>query len=410
MSAGELRERAAALRAAGERLRRRPAAEVALSLGAVLERWRDPCAAERVRLEAELPAATGFHGAGVREGLELGLGPWSAEAWRELVGRELGPEPGLGAPLSAVLLAGSLPLPTLLGVIAPLALRSPVLVKAASRDPLTPVLVAESIAAIDPGLADCVAVCSFAHGDDESLRAFLEADCIVATGSDAAVDAIAARVPVSRRVLRHGHGVSLALLGPEACEGELLEATGAGLALDTALWDQLGCLSPQAVFAAGDTESCHEVTRALAAALGEVGQRLPRGEVPEEARALTEHERASAELRAAAGSGALLCAGADWTAVCEADATPRANPLYRFLRVHPLDESGLERQLAPWAPYLSGVALAGFGARGGALRDRLKKLGATRVCEPGTLQAPPLGWPRDGLPVLASLRDPSKPD
>ena len=45
---------------------------------------------------------------------------------------------------------------------------------------------------------------------------------------------------------------------------------------------------------------------------------------------------------------------------------------------------------------LPGVALAGFRGQEPALRE----LGATRICPPGQLQAPPLDWARDARGVL----------
>ena len=62
----------------------------------------------------------------------------------------------------------------------------------------------------------------------------------------------------------------------------------------------------------------------------------------------------------------------------------------------------LARVLAPLRRYLAGVALAGFPDRDAVAAD-LGLLGATRVCAPGSLQCPPLDWPRDGHPPLASL-------
>ncbi|RIL03509.1 MAG: hypothetical protein DCC71_14950, partial [Proteobacteria bacterium] len=49
------------------------------------------------------------------------------------------------------------------------------------------------------------------------------------------------------------------------------------------------------------------------------------------------------------------------------------------------------------------VAVAGFGPATPALAGALANLGASRVCAPGALQAPPLDWPRDGRPVLLPL-------
>ena len=47
--------------------------------------------------------------------------------------------------------------------------------------------------------------------------------------------------------------------------------------------------------------------------------------------------------------------------------------------------------------------LAGFGGATPELRDALLRMGASRVCEPGSLQAPPLDWRNDGHGVVASL-------
>jgi hypothetical protein len=406
-----LRARLAALRAAGEGLRQRPARDVIDALAAMLDRWRDPTGPERRALERDLPGATGFSPANVRAGLARGLAPWSGEALRAIAQRELarGGSFALGHDLTAVLLAGAIPMPALLSMIAPLALRSAALVKTAARDPITAPLVARSIAAIDPELARCVEVVGFAGADTACLEVFLGGDCILATGSDATIAAIAARIGPRQTLLRHGHRLSIALLGPEACGGAALDEAARGLALDIALWDQLGCLSPIAVYVAGDTNICRLVGAALADALGEIGRSLPRGEVAASAGALFAHERAGAELRAAAGQDVSVHAAADagWAVVCESGAAPRPAPLHRFVRVHPLAApESLGAALRLLAPHLAGVAVAGFGGARPAVEARLRAAGATRICAPGELQSPPLDWPRDGLAALASLARP----
>ena len=45
-------------------------------------------------------------------------------------------------------------------------------------------------------------------------------------------------------------------------------------------------------------------------------------------------------------------------------------------------------------------ALEGFGETSAKIAAELTRLGASRVCAPGTLQTPPLEWPRDGRAVL----------
>ncbi len=411
MTPDALRARLAALRTAGAELRRRPAREVIDALAAVLDRWRDREAPERRALERDLPAATGFSAENVREGLARGLAPWRGDALRGLAERELrrGGAFARGHDVTSVLLAGSIPMPTLWAVIAPLALRSPALVKAASRDPITAALAARSISAINPGLGRCIDVVGFPGEDGACMAVFLAADCVVATGSDATIASLEPRIGASQVLLRHGHRLSIAVLGPRACAGAALGEAARGLALDTALWDQQGCLSPVAVYVVADTEACRRVGAALAQALDAIGRTLPPGVVEPRAAALAAHERAGAELRAAAGRDVVLHRAADstWTVVCEADSAARPAPLHRFLRVHPVTSvDQLEEALAPLAAHLAGTALAGFGESEPAIEQRLRSLGASRVCAPGELQSPPLDWPRDGLAALGSLAQP----
>jgi hypothetical protein len=401
------------LREAGTALGRRSARETLEVLGRTLDGWRDPRSAWRRGLEAELPAATGFTRPVVREGLARGLEAWSGDALVSLYEHELGGLEGTGGEArgfdtTAVLLAGSIPMPTLLSLLAPLAMRSPVLAKRASRDPVTAGWWLRSLAETDAELARCADVLDFSGDDDSCVHALVAADCVVATGSDETVAAVAARVAPPRRFVGHGHAVSVAALAPPATRGAALDAAADGIALDVALWDQLGCLSPIAVYVVdADTAAADRVAESLARALADVETRLPRGAVDPAAAAVIAHERAEAEMRAATGRRVALHASADgrWTVVREDTAALRPAPLHRFVRVHPLpDASALLETLRPLADHLAGVALAGPGKpEPGALASALTTLGASRVCPPGALQAPPLGWPRGGRGVFTPL-------
>ena len=413
MTPGGLRARLAELREAGALLRARPARETQDALAGVLDAWRDPNSPVRAALEAELPAATGFSPAMVREGLSRALQGWSGDALRGLVDAELGGAAALegkrptaiaGFDTTAVILAGSIPMPTLLALVVPLALRSAVLAKAAARDPVTPRLVARSLAEADPGLGRALGVVEIPRDDAGLLAELLEADCIFATGSDAAVSAVRARVQGARRVVAHGHRLSLAALGPAATRGAaLLHATQA-LALDVALWDQLGCLSPVSVHVVrADPGACDRVAEALAEALAAAELRWPRGVMPASAAAAIRSARDEAELRGAARCPVRVFAGAAlaWTVVREDAPALREAPLYRFVRVHPAEsDRDLVAALAPAARHLAGVAIAGFGPHTREVARALAALGASRVCAPGTLQTPPLAWHHEGAGVL----------
>jgi hypothetical protein len=73
--------------------------------------------------------------------------------------------------------------------------------------------------------------------------------------------------------------------------------------------------------------------------------------------------------------------------------------------VHAVDHlAAAADALRPLAGRVAGIALAGFenGARSEAVEVAVA-LGASRVCAPGTLQAPPLGWHHEGSGVLLPL-------
>jgi hypothetical protein len=399
-------------RDAGE-IRRRPAHERLAALARVLDGWRERASPWRRGLEEELPACTGFSPENVRAGLDLALAPLSGDALHALVARELGGVASLegsagtlvrGFETCAVLLAGALPTPTLVALVAPLALGSGVLAKTSLHDPVTAGWLARSLGEVDPGLGACLAVASFRGDDAACTDALLEADCVVASGSDETIARLRPRVLPPRRFVARGHRVSVAALGPEAVHGEPLASCAAGLALDVALWDQLGCLSPVSVFALGGRAGGDRVAEALAEALERAGRRLPRGRLAPEAAAAVAREREEAEFRVAAGCDVRVFAGASWTVVREDDARARPAPLHRFVRVVPLAGSAdLVEALRPLGAHLAGVALAGFGSESIDIARSLAELGASRLCAPGRLQAPPLAWHQDGQGVLLPL-------
>ncbi len=412
--AAALRARLAELREAAAPWRRRPLAHRVARLADALEAACAPGSSLRRTLEASLPDATGFSPETVREGLARGLAGWGGPALHELAARELGAALGAtparratGFGTTTVLLAGALPTPTLPALLAPLVLGSAVLAKPSSHDPITAPAWAEALAAIDPEAGAALTVAVVPEDDSEARQALLEADCVVASGSDETVATLALRVRPPRRLVAYGHRMSFAALGPGALAGAPLERAAEALALDVALWDQLGCLSPLALFVQAPGGRVPEaVVEALAGALARAQERWPRGRVAPGSAAAVVQARDEAELRAAAGGGGAVLAGAgtSWTLVVETDARLRSAPLHRFLRVHPVaDADALLAALRPAAPWLAAVGLAGFGPDAGALAARLAELGASRICPLGSMQSPPLGWCHDNRGVLVPL-------
>jgi hypothetical protein len=400
MIARDVSEALARVRTAGEALRARPADQVLDALAAAVDRLADPGSAIRKGLEDELPEATGFSPETVREGLTRALGAWSGDALRDLVERELGrdafqgrgPRAVGGFPTTATILAGALPMPTLLDLLAPLVLRSPVLAKPSQHDPITAVRFRRDLANLDPELGAAVEIVAFPSDDADCVAALLEADCVLVTGSDATVRAVSARVTPPRRLVTHGHKLSIAAVGPDA-EPDVAER----IARDVALWDQLGCLSPLAVYAVGGAQ----FAEALADALAEAEARCPRGRVPAEAANAAVSEADQARMR---GARVWADTAGRFTVVQEIDTHWRPAPLHRFVRVHPVpDIPSLVDTLRPIGPFLAGAALEGFGTATRRLSTACAELGASRTCAPGRMQEPPLSWCRGNRGVLTPL-------
>lgn len=391
------------LDAAGRALRARPVGETLDALCRALDAWSDPESNWRKRLAEELPPVTGFSPETVQEGVRIGLAHWDGAALRKLVERERCTE-ATGFETTALFLAGSIPMPSLVQMLAPLVLGSPVLAKSAARDPVTPSLFAASIAEADALLGECVAAVQFSGEDAACVAELLDCTCIVATGSDETVAAVRARVPDGARLVEHGHRLSLAALGPDAGRRDALDGVASRLAVDIALWDQLGCLSPIAVYVVGE-RAASDVAEALAEKLAGLEGRMPRGTIEPAGATAFAQERAEAEMRAASGKVQLYAGDADaWAVVLEPTAGLRPAPLHRFVRVLPVvDAAGVTRAAAPYAPHLAGVAMEGFGTESEAVSSAFRALGASRICRPGALQAPPLGWNRGGHGVLRSL-------
>jgi hypothetical protein len=205
-----------------------------------------------------------------------------------------------------------------------------------------------------------------------------------------------------QRLVGYGHRLSVAALGadrpPDSAER---------VAEDVALWDQLGCLSPIAIFVSDRDRSGAEAFAAeLAAALADLEDRWPRGSIDTRTAADIRLERDQAEMRAASGAPVRVhrSDASSWTVVAEADSRIRPSPLHRFVRVHPV--AGIPELLEALEPverHLACVGVSGFADRRTELVAAFSRLGVSRICPVGAMQAPPLSWCHDNRGVLLPL-------
>jgi hypothetical protein len=388
---GRLRTEGAALRAlSGETL--------LAAWADTVEAFLDPASPERRALDPDLARSCWLSPEGLAAGLEAVLGGVRREPAAELFARAAGRE----APENPVLvvLASNLPALAVQPLLPALALRRPVLLKSPSAEPLFAPAFLAALARREPRLGDALAAADWPGGD-----ALLEAPVLAAAGTvlaygDApALDDLERRAP--GKVVGYGPKTSLAVVGKGGASEDLVE-TAAGLARDIALFDQRGCLSVVAVYAAGDAEA---LAVRLEEALAELFGRWPPGPADPAAQAGVQQLRLEAEMRGLRPTRLPLAAG---TVLVDPDPAFRPSPGLRTVRVHPL--SNLERLpalLAPWAGRLQGAALSGGDAW--KLEAGLEALGISRCAAPGELQSPDARWHNGGIDPLEALTCRSSP-
>ena len=376
-TSAQLRARLDAAVAARARLRGRPLRHTIAALAAAAERWRDDAS-----LRADLPRAARLSPAMIAAVVPIAAEALDAATMSALAEREWGagaaarPAPP-GPALVAHVVASNVPALALPAIALGCLAGAAVLVKSGRDDPLSAPAFQRALAAVDPVLAATVVTAYWPGGEVAREDAALgRAAVVVATGGDATLAALAPRL--GRRLIAHGPRWSVALVG----------RAGAGdvdaIALDTALHDQRGCLSPHAVYVTDDARAFAE---RLAAALDGLGARLPPGPASVDARAAARLVAAEAEW----APGAAVLGGAGSTVIYEDVPAFRPTAGRRTVRVHPLRHVRELPELLP-PGRIECLGLAGIDPA--PLVAALRAHGVARVCPVGRMQRPPLSWPR----------------
>ncbi len=177
---------------------------------------------------------------------------------------------------------------------------------------------------------------------------------------------------------------------------------------DIVAWDQLGCLSPHAIYVeTGGAIGPEQFAELLAAELAKFEATHPRGEISFDEHANMARHRDFYKVRSSHSPETRLWCSENstaWTVVFEADPDFRHSCLNRFVFVKAVVDLA---QLFPGVDKLRGkvstVGLAAAGAKAQKIANELAEWGVTRVCPLGQMQNPPLRWRHDGRPALGEL-------
>ena len=480
LRADGVRRLADRLRAArAESLEALPAASIARRVGAVALRFGVPGDPLRERAEPLVRAATGYSPEMVARVLDGMAADWTPAALERLLESEFGNVATLdgfvaqgeslteaagdagrhasrtrrrafGPVLALNLFAGNVPGVAVTALIRCLLVKAAVLGKTGRSEPVLPVLFAKALHESDAALGGCVAVTYWPGGSAGIERAaFEEADAVIVYGAGETVRDVRARVPATTRLIEHGPGVSVALVGAAALAaraasnpdvesahtGEAAARPGAAsvqpdragaftaasagrarqaasetaeqVARAVALFDQLGCVSPHAVYVerGGDVDPLG-FARLLADALAALAAELPRGSLSAAEAAAILDFRASAEFREIGGADVRVfgATGDAYTVLYDAEPAFEASCLHRSVRVKPIDRlENAALHLEPLRGLLQTVGIAGAAGREEVIATRMAALGACRIAALERMPWPPADWSHDGQRPLREL-------
>ncbi len=417
----DLRAIAKSLKEAKKTLEAIPASEIAIRLSEVAQQWLRSDCPERQQALALLPQRLPFSPQACERAFDALMSDLTAERLIRLLDDLLGDHRALdtfverirgirrrafGADLALLILAGNIVGIGLWDILFCLLCKTPVLVKPSSEDPVLPTLFAQSIARLNPELANAIAVVPFPSEQRELLTTVLsESDVVIAYGTDETMQAIKRLVPAKVRVIERGFRFSIGIVSVNFAN----ELVAGRLALDIARFDQRGCLSPQICFVVGQGAESRgqKFAQMVADALTHLQEELPPN-FHEGERASMVQFRLTCEML---GANVLTAPDHSWVIAfwdASKDVGVRAwqqvSCLGRVLHLVAMpSEDALATALRPFGKFLQGVAVAGDEATVSRWVEMLGELGANRICPVGQLQTPPLEWSQDGKHLIAEL-------
>jgi len=312
-----------------------------------------------------------------------------------------------GPELLVHITGGFLPNPALTSIILGLLVRSAQFVKCATGTSFLPRIFAHSLYTAQPKLGACIEIAEWKGGTaslEESL--FAETTLVTATGSDETLSALRRTLPIHVQFVGYGHKLSFAYITRDALAKP--EKLVPALARDVSAWNQLGCLSPHAIYVeTGGALTSDQLAELLARELEALEKIQPRGQVSPEAAAAISTRRMAYQVRASADPSTKIWQSENstsWTVVHDPALEFQPSCLNRFVYVKPVEH--FDQFLASLEPLRGKISTAGLAAPNDRVQElglKFAETGVTRVCRAGQMQAPPFSWRHDGRPSLGDL-------
>jgi hypothetical protein len=220
---------------------------------------------------------------------------------------------------------------------------------------------------------------------------------VIAFGSDAAMASIRGKLRFDQKFVAHGHAVSLLWLSdPKKITAKQARAC----AVDVLTYDQLGCLSPQAIYVPTGT-NIETLGEKLAQALEAEWQVIAKK--PARPLGIAARIAEARDIAFARGHRVWLPPSRHfgWTLIFDPDPTFSPSPLHGVIVLRRCAEAKLGKALAAVASRISTVGTV--GRMSSRLENAFLSLGVSRFCPAGRMQFPPLTWHHDGRQTLAEF-------
>ncbi len=277
------------------------------------------------------------------------------------------------------------------------------IVKLSSRNLAFPRFFADTLREVDTRgvLSDAFSLVHFPGGSgalEDVVKQ--QVDGIVAWGGEEMILSYKRDLPTTVKFIEYGPKISFQVVFGEALDRAGLDAAGARIARDVALWDQAACASPQNLF----VEQGIDVPRLMAAigrgfdALG-----LPRGQLSDDEHVEVLKEAARGAYDAVLHGSAEL-AGEGFYLHHDPQPGLRPSPLNRTLILKSFSSiDDLAVQVAPFARHLQSCGYLAGDAQRDRLLATLGSGGAMRFAPLGQMMQAPIGAPHDGRMGLLDL-------
>lgn len=396
--------------------------DLASIFGRVADQWLRP-SAERTAVVGAISDLTGLSRRVVEASITVEQGNSGKEAILAGLNRDLGDYRALdgfvhdadlkgltravGPDLVAAVLTANVPGLSYLPIVRSLMVKSPLAAKLSSGEPVFGPAWMESLARVEPPLAECAVLFCWAGGNPGlEAQLFAPAQVIVLYGGPNAVRELRDRIGPHKKILVHGHKIGLVLVGKEALDAreDAMELAGR-VALDVAMFDQRACIAPQILYAErGGKVGTEEFASMIAASLKLLEDELPPGRLSLDTAATLAQERNLVLFEAAQDGNRAVHAQGFSTVTHEAGAVFLGVLPTRFLRVCAVDR--LEEVFPIIEPHGSALQNAGLAVVPGrmiSIAEGLAKAGVSHITSPGMMHRPTMRWRHDGMAPFGEM-------